>query len=75
MRSYYQRLSAVVNNSIFIFDICSELQIIRAILRKMESDGPSEVLIDGIVDHFFICSNGHHESIFSCVKKSMSLQL
>lgn len=52
MRSYYQRLSAVVNNSIFIFDICSELQIIRAILRKMESDGPSEVLIDRIVDHF-----------------------
>lgn len=49
-QSYYQRLSAVVNN-VFIFDLCSELQIIHAIL--MESDGPSEILMDcWIIDHF-----------------------
>lgn len=53
VRSSYQRLSAVVNNSVVIFDLCSELQIIHAILRKMESDGPSEIPMDcWIIDHF-----------------------
>lgn len=53
VRPYYQRLSAVINSSIFMFDI-SELQIIYAILRKIKSDGTSEVLIDWIIDQFYL---------------------
>lgn len=54
--SYSQRLSAVVNNNLDGFNGRSELQIIHAFLQNMESDGPAEVLIDWIIDHFLFAA-------------------